>query len=126
MPVNPYDKAYELAKSLRESEAYRQLQSARERVQADASTLNMLQDFRSRQLALQAKQLSGQTVTDEERSTLERLAEVVGMNQDVRAYLEAERYFTRVWMDIEKIVAEVADEVLLPPPAADRGEQAGS
>lgn len=119
--MNPYDKAHELARSLRASDPYGRLKAAREKVEADPSTQRMLQDFRRRQWLMQTQQMMGQQPSEEERSMLEKLSEVITLNQDARAYLEAEYQVTQVAMDVQRILSEVVEEAMLPAPLEDTG-----
>lgn len=122
--MNPYDKAYDLERAIRESDAYRELKGARERIESDPTTLQMLQDFRQRQWKLQARQMTGQTVPESDLSTLEKLAEVVQLNKDIRAYLEAEFRVSQLVMDVQRILSNAIDEAMLPVP--DLAEEEGA
>ena len=61
--MNPYDKAHELARALRTSEVFERLKSARERIEQDPATLEMVQNFRKLQWELQTQRLTGQQVS---------------------------------------------------------------
>ncbi|MCL6444873.1 MAG: YlbF family regulator [Alicyclobacillus sp.] len=113
---NPYDKAYELVKALQASDAYTRLKSAREKLEADPAALDMLQDYRKRQWEVQSKLALGQSVSDADRAMLERLSEVVRLNQDARAYLDAEFHLMQIMMDIQGILGKAIDEATLPSP----------
>lgn len=52
---------------------------------------------------------------------LEKLSEVITLNQDARAYLEAEYQVTQVAMDVQRILSEVVEEAMLPAPLEDTG-----
>ncbi|WP_067922778.1 YlbF family regulator [Alicyclobacillus shizuokensis] len=114
--MNPYDRAHELAKEIRNSEVFRRLKDARERIEQDPSTLHMLQDFRLREWELQTKIIDGQELSQEEKDNLARLAEIVRLNRDVSEYLEAERQLTVMLMDIQDILSKVVEDALLPHP----------
>ncbi|MCL6627916.1 MAG: YlbF family regulator [Alicyclobacillus shizuokensis] len=114
--MNPYDRAHELAKEIRNSEVFRRLKDARERIEQDPSTLHMLQDFRLREWELQTKIIDGQELSQEEKDNLARLAEIVRLNRDVSEYLEAERQLTVMLMDVQDILSKVVEDALLPHP----------
>jgi len=114
--MNPYDKAHELAKALRSSDVFVQLTAAKQRIEEEPSTARMTQDFRRRQWMLQAKQMTGQSVTPEEEESLQKLAQVIELNADVRAYLQAEYQFSVLLSDVERILADVAQDAMLPQP----------
>ncbi|WP_157935353.1 YlbF family regulator [Kyrpidia spormannii] len=113
--MNPYDYAHGLARALRESEWYRNLKEAKERLEADPEALRMAHDIRRRTLELQLKSMGGQTVTTEEQEQLRKLQEVAMLHSVVRAYLEAESRLSVVMDDIQRILAEaIAPVVDLP------------
>ncbi|MDQ0191499.1 YlbF family regulator [Alicyclobacillus cycloheptanicus] len=122
--VNPYDKAYELADALRQSDAFQRLRDVKQKIEADPAVLEMLQDYRKRQMELEQKQMLGQTLTEEERSAFEKLTEVVNLNMLVRNYLEGERQLGVIFWDIQGILAKVMQEAGIQPPLAD--EASGS
>ena len=53
------ERAYELAKTLRESEEYRKYAEAKEKLQKDEENANMLQEFRRKQIELQIAEMAG-------------------------------------------------------------------
>ncbi|QSO46796.1 YlbF family regulator [Alicyclobacillus mengziensis] len=117
--MNPYDKAYELADSLRSSSQYTEMKQVRQRIEREPGTLQMLQDFRKRQWDIQSRQWMGQTVSLTEQEQFERLTEVVARNSNVSKYLELESYFQRLLMDVNEIVGRVISEVSYEIPLPD-------
>jgi cell fate (sporulation/competence/biofilm development) regulator YlbF (YheA/YmcA/DUF963 family) len=114
--VNPYDKAHELARSIRSADAYVRLKAAKERIEQDLSVLGMIQDFRKRQWELQTEQMMGQEPSADALKTLQNLAEVVQLNADAREYLQAEYQVSQLAMDVQRILSEVVEEAMLPAP----------
>jgi len=114
--MNPYDKAHELARAIEQSPQYSELRDVRQRIEDDPSTFQMLQDFRKRQLELQAKQWMGQTVDAEAQQALGRLAEVVMLNRDVSKYLELENFLQRIVTDVQDILMKSMQGAVLPLP----------
>lgn len=109
--MNPYDKAHELARALRSSDAFERAAKAKEAIAADADALRMVEDFKRRQFQMQAKQMMGEQLSEEELSQLQKLSEVVQLNQDIREYLQADMALQVTMMDVERILAEVMNEV---------------
>lgn len=109
--MNPYDKAHELAKSIRSWDAYDKASKAKAAIEADSSALQMTKDYLRRQFELQAKQMRGETLTPDELENFQKLSDVVQLNRDVRAYLEADRALQVLLMDIQNILSEVMDDV---------------
>lgn len=121
--MNAYDKAHELARSIRSSEVAQRLKDTKDRIEQDPSTLAVLQDYRRREWELQTKLVDGQALTEEEQSSLQELREIVQKNPDISTYVEAERQLTVMLMDIQDILSQTMDEfVLLHPGETDTTE----
>jgi cell fate (sporulation/competence/biofilm development) regulator YlbF (YheA/YmcA/DUF963 family) len=110
--MNVYDKAYELAKTLRESQEAADLKEAKIAVDAEADAKRMLDDFRNRQNALQQKMMSGEEPTESEMDTMNNLYEVLSLNPLIRRLFEAERRFTVVFDDVNRILSEAIHNVI--------------
>ncbi|SIS55555.1 YlbF family regulator [Alicyclobacillus vulcanalis] len=111
--MNPYDHAHALARAMQAWEPYQRAKRAKEAIERDEPTKQMVLDFYRRQYQLEAKRLRGEEPTQEELETLRRLSEIVQLHQDARAYLEADLELQRLWMDIQRIVAEPLEDVRL-------------
>jgi cell fate (sporulation/competence/biofilm development) regulator YlbF (YheA/YmcA/DUF963 family) len=110
--VNPYDAAHILAKTLRESQEFKEYGDAQELLAKDGPAREMLLDFRKEQFSLQKQQLAGLEVAPEQLDKLDRLFEVLNMNLTLKRYLDAEFRFSRLMGDVQKIVNEAAGGVL--------------
>lgn len=109
--MNPYDKAHELARSIRAADVFERAARSKKAIEADPSAQRMVQDFKRRQLQMQAKQMTGQNPTEDELTQLQKLSEVVQLNSDVRNYLQADMELQVLLMDVQRILGEVMDEV---------------
>lgn len=109
--LNPYDKAHELARSIRASDVFERAAKSKMAIDSDESALRMVQDFKRRQFQMQAKQMAGQTLTEDEMTQLQKLTEVIQLNNDVRNYLQADMELQVMLMDVQQILAEVMNEV---------------
>lgn len=111
--MNPYDQAHRLAKALKNSSQYQDYRRARGKVVNNPRVLEMIKDLHQKQFALQSKALMGKELTEEEKSRLNKLQEIVLMHDTAREYLEAEHQMIVLLADIQKIIGE-AVEVGLP------------
>lgn len=107
--MNPYDQAHILAKSLSESDEYREYKRLKQEAYADATNKALLDEFKKLQFKLQAKMASGETMPDDEMQRLQQIGTLLQFNPDVSNFLMAEYRFQRMLSDIFKILAEVAD-----------------
>ena len=64
--MNPYDQAHALAKSLRESEEYREYSRLKEVAYDDATNKALLDEYKKLQFRLQAKMASGETMPQDD------------------------------------------------------------
>ncbi|WP_442601485.1 YlbF family regulator [Paenibacillus sp. KN14-4R] len=103
--MNLHDKAYELAKAIRSCPEYQAMHAAKEKVEADADSKKMLEDFRTRQAELQNQMMTGQMPEEEEMQKLQKLFEVVGLNPVIAELFDAERRLSVMMEDVQKIIA---------------------
>jgi cell fate (sporulation/competence/biofilm development) regulator YlbF (YheA/YmcA/DUF963 family) len=112
--MNPHDAAHMLAKALRESTDFKELKDAQAALKADQSARGMLLDFRNEQLEMQKQQLSGVEVAPEQEEKLEKLFEVINMNNIIKRFLQAEYRVAVLLQDVHKIIGEATSEILDP------------
>lgn len=106
--MNPYDQAHALARSLKESEEYREYMRLREIAYEESTNRALLDEYKRLQFRLQAKMASGETMPEEDFQRLQQIGTLLQFNSDVSAYLMAEFRFQRMLSDIFKILADVA------------------
>lgn len=106
--MNPYDQAHALAKSLKESEEYREYSRLREIAYESDTNRALLDEYKKLQFRLQAKMAAGEVMPEEDFQRLQQIGTLLQFNQDVSAYLMAEFRFQRMLSDIFKILADVA------------------
>ncbi|MGI6677586.1 MAG: YlbF family regulator [Dehalobacterium sp.] len=106
MSVN--DQAMELAKTLQESNEYRQYLTAKKRLQEDDKNTALLQEFRRIQLELQIAEISGED-TESALEQLERIYQQISLNPIVNEFLTAEYQLARLMMDVQKILSEALE-----------------
>lgn len=127
--MNPHDAAHALAKSLRESADFKELKDAQAALKADQPSRGMLLDFRKEQLEIQKQQLSGVEVAPEREEKLEKLYEVINMNNTIKRFLQAEYRVAVLLRDIHKIIGDATEEIIdselmaLPEDNADPNEE---
>ena len=106
--MNPYDKAHELANSLRESEEYREYMRLKETAYDDRTNKALLDEYKRLQFRMQAKLASGERLPEEDMQRMQQIGTLLQFNSDVSQYLLAEFRFQRMLSDIFKILADVA------------------
>ena len=102
--MSVYDLANRMARQIKKSDEYKEYLKKREKVVSNEKTKEMLLDFQQEQMKLQAKQLSGEDLSEEEKEKLEKLRELVELNSNLKQYLQAEYKVNVMLNDIQKIV----------------------
>lgn len=110
--MNIYDKAYELAKALKESEEALLLKAAKLEAEADADAKAMLDDFRERQNFLQQKMMAGEEPSAEDMEKMSKLYEVITLNPLIGKLMDAERRFAVVFEDVNRIMSDVLKSIV--------------
>lgn len=104
--MNPYDKAHELANSLKNSKEFSDFKVAKELIEKDPKTKEMVYDFKKKQFELQAEHFSGKEPNKEKVANLHNLYNILIANSDISSYFEAEYRFSQMISDVYKIVGE--------------------
>ncbi len=104
-----YDKAYELAKLIKESPEYTNFKQLKDKVYADEKTKGLLKDYKKMQFEAQASYLSGKEPAAEEMDKLKKLGEILQFNNDVTEFFSAEYRFNTLIGDIYKIIGDACD-----------------
>ncbi len=109
--MNPYDRAHELARAIRESEPFRAMRSAKVKIDPDSQAKRMLTDFHIKQFEFESKRLMGQEPTAAEQESLQKLYEILQLHNSVRDYLLGEYQLGVLMQDVQKILSDVLQEV---------------
>lgn len=104
--MNVYDKAYELASELKNTSEVLEYTEAVKRISANPVNKQMVEDFRRKQMELYTIQMQGMEPGKEQMDSITSLWNVIGMNPEIRSFMEAELKFSRLWEDIMKILNE--------------------
>lgn len=105
-----YDRAHELARELSRSSEYNDFRLAKAKLESNATNVDMLRDFRRRQLALEMAVLSGKEPDPADKKALEESHRIISLNPTITAYLEAEQRLARLLADIQKILIDALPE----------------
>jgi cell fate (sporulation/competence/biofilm development) regulator YlbF (YheA/YmcA/DUF963 family) len=101
-----YDKAYELARELKQSEEYKEYQKAKHAIQANDSAMSILRRFREQQIRFEMELLSGKEPDEKTKEEMQKLSDLVNMHGEVKRFLDAERRILVVMSDIQKILTD--------------------
>lgn len=104
-----YDQANELAKLIKESEEYKQYAALKDEVLSDATTKDLLKQYKKLQFEAQTTYMSGKQPSEELMDKLKKLGEVLGLNAKVTEFMMAEYKFNTLVSDIYKIIGDACD-----------------
>ncbi|HUX47263.1 MAG TPA: YlbF family regulator [Desulfosporosinus sp.] len=106
------DLAYELARTLKASDEFKQFHKSKEKVMSDANNHKMIREFQLKQWEIREAQMLETEISEEKQQELERLYSLVSLNPAAREYLEAEFDVSRMVNDIQKIIGEAIQDAM--------------
>ena len=112
--VNLHDSAYEMERTIRNSEEYKMLKGLYDQVNADPSAKQMFENFRSMQIQLQQKQMTGQDITQQEVEQAQQVVALVQQHTQISQLMEAEQRMSMVIAEINKIILKPLEELYGP------------
>lgn len=98
------DLAHELARTLNESDQFKQFLKSKEKVMGDANNHKMIREFQLKQWEIREAQMLETEISEEKQQELERLYSLLSINPAAREYLEAEFEVSRMVNDIQTII----------------------
>ena len=104
--MSAYDKAHELANVLKTSKEFTDFKAAKEIVEKDEKTKEMVYDFKKKQFELQTEHFSGKEPDKEKVANLHNLYNILIANPEISRYFETEYIFSQMISDVYKIVGE--------------------
>lgn len=110
--MSTHDAAHQLARSVQQSREYQEMLRVKESIQDNPAAREMIEDFRLKQLEVQAAQLGGENVPEEKLKQLNALYEILALNPAVKAYLAAEYNLGRLLADVQKIIGDAVGDAL--------------
>ena len=105
--MNVYDEAHNLELAIKESEEYKQFDVMKVKVSDKPELEKMLKNFQQKQMAMQAKQMMGETVGDDMKKTVQELYTIVAQDPLAAEYLQCEMRFAMMMQDVYKILGDV-------------------
>lgn len=105
-----YDKAYDLAKAMRESEEYTALMDAQKAVSDDETALGLIRQFLTQQMQWEYAKMAQAPEEAELLKKQEEIMPLINANPGAQDYLQAHVRWTQVANDIYRIVSEPITE----------------
>jgi cell fate (sporulation/competence/biofilm development) regulator YlbF (YheA/YmcA/DUF963 family) len=106
------DLANQLARTLKESDQFKQFLKSKEKVMSDANNHKMIREFQLKQWEIREAQMLETEISEEKQQELERLYSLVSINPTAREYLEAEFEVSRMVNDIQNIIGAAIQDAM--------------
>lgn len=107
--MNVYDEAHKLKQAIRESQEYIQYEAVKEKVKANPQLEQNLQDFKAKQIEVQASQMMGQQMDSAMMGQIQSLYGILMADPLAAEYLQCEMRFSLMMNDVFQILGEVVD-----------------
>ena len=109
--VNVYDQANALENALRESEEFQQMKELYSKVNEDAESKKLFDDFRDIQMTLQQKQMQGEELLEEEIQKAQNSAQEIENDENIKGLMEAEQKMSQLIQDLNRVIMKPIEEL---------------
>lgn len=113
--TNIYDKANDFAKELKSLPEVIEYRNASTKINNDEKLKKMVEDFRTIQFKAYTEQMQKGSISEETMAKMQSTGNIVMMNSDVAAYLQAEAKFAVIWDDLLKILNDAIGVNVIAP-----------
>lgn len=110
--MNPFEKADELVKAIKESEQVKDYLKLKEEIGKDEESKDMISDFRSKQTEVQTLLMQGQEAEAEKMEKLQSLYQILVSNPKVKDFFDKEVQFDEMLSEIYKKIGEGVKEII--------------
>lgn len=112
MTINPYDKAHEFARAVRDSEAFQRYAAANRSLQADEEATQQMMSFRQLQLEVNQAQMLGEEVSETQSTHLNLTYKKIMENPLISEFMTAENGFVRLFSDLQNVIQKDIETAL--------------
>lgn len=107
-----YDKANELAKSIKESKEFLEYKKAKEEVKSIPELKEKIDEFEKIRYETQVLSIQGEQQSEEKMKKLQELYQILMQNPKIKDYFDIEVRFNVMLADVNKIIGEAVRDVL--------------
>ncbi|MEJ6348655.1 YlbF family regulator [Holzapfeliella sp. He02] len=109
--MNIYDTINQLAAELKETSEYKDLQASYEKLSQNEEAFKLFKEVNSIQKDLQAKQMSGQELTQEDMAKANELGQQMEKTEEIVDLMSKEQSMQQLFQDINSAVSKSMDEL---------------
>ncbi len=103
---NVYDVAHELARSLKETDQYKDYVAAKAKVDANQDLSKMIEDFQQKSLDIQTRQFSGEEPDEELMAQFQQMYAIVMGDPVCAEFLQKQMSLSQIVSDLYGILGE--------------------
>lgn len=104
--MNVYDEAHSLANAIKNSEEFKQYDAAKNLLENNPEVDKMVKDFQAKSIEIQAKQMTGTELGEDEMNQLQKLYGIIAMDPIAGDYFQKEMRFSLMMQDVYGIIGE--------------------
>lgn len=106
---NVYDIAHDLARSLKETDQFKDYVSLKNKIDQEPSLKAMMDDFQQKSMALQAQIMTGQEQDAELMAQVQSLYGIVMSDPAAAGFMQAQMALSQIVSDIYQIIGEAVN-----------------
>lgn len=104
--MNVYDEAHSLATAIKNSDEFKQYDEAKKVLKTNPDVDKMVKDFQAKSIEIQAKQMTGEGLGEDEMNQLQKLYSIIAMDPIANDYFQKEMRFSLMMQDVYGIIGE--------------------
>lgn len=109
--TNVQDQANALEAALRESEEFQQMKELYSKVNNNAESKKLFDEFRDIQMTLQQKQMQGEELLEEEIQKAQNSAQEIENDENIRGLMEAEQKMSELIQNLNRVIMKPIEEL---------------
>ena len=109
--TNVQDQANALEAALRESEEFQQMKELYSKVNNNAESKQLFDEFRDIQMTLQQKQMQGEELLEEEIQKAQNSAQEIENDENIRGLMEAEQKMSELIQNLNHVIMKPIEEL---------------
>ncbi|MBQ2455667.1 MAG: YlbF family regulator [Firmicutes bacterium] len=106
---NVYDIAHDLARSLKETDQFKDYAKLKKQVDSNEQLKKMIDDFQTKSMEMQAKMMSGEEQDKDLAAQLQSLYGIVMSDPSAAAYMQSQMALSQIISDIYQIIGEAVN-----------------
>ncbi|MCQ2553679.1 MAG: YlbF family regulator [Clostridia bacterium] len=103
---NVYDLAHELARSLKETDQYKDYAAAKKKIDANADLAKMIEDFQQKSMEIQSAQMMGQEPNPEAVAQFQQMYGIVLSDPLAAEYMQKQMSLSQIVTELYGILGE--------------------